>query len=97
MKSKGYKINSESGNEKAVLYFGFDSQHGNHIHVSNQSNVPSVDSQDEEPEKDDFVDTEDGNDVPFWDIRGKLKQKGKEITQKIVDYIKNVDFLDKLD
>ena len=103
LKAKGYKVNSETGNDKAVLYFGFPA-HDNHIHVSNKTNAPSVDSQDvelpptigdEEPEKDDFVDTED--DVPFWDIRGKLKQKGKEITQKIVDYIKNVDFLDKLD
>ena len=100
LKAKGYKINSESGNEKAVLYFGFPA-HDDHIHVSNKTNAPSVDSQDVElpptigSEEDDFIDTED--DVPFWDIRGKLKQKGKEITQKIVDYIKNVDFLDKLD
>jgi len=109
LKSKGYKVNSEKGNDKAVLYFGFPA-HDNHIHVSNKSNAPSVDSQDvelpptigdEEPDVPPTIgseeDEDDGSNIPFWDIRGKLKQKGKEITQKIVDYIKNVDFLDKLD
>jgi len=110
LRGKGYKVNSERGNDKAVLYFGFPA-HDNHIHVSNKSNVPSVDSSNDETpdvpptidgEEDDIPPTIDGeddddSDVPFWDIRGKLKQKGKEITQKIVDFIKNTDFLDKLD
>jgi hypothetical protein len=40
LKAKGYKINSESGNDKAVLYFGFPS-HSDHLHVSNKSGQPS--------------------------------------------------------
>jgi hypothetical protein len=93
LKSKGYKINSESGNEKAVLYFGFDRQHGNHIHVSNQSNVPSVDSGSEDDDDDSTQDNETEN-IPIWDIKGQIKKKGQELTQKIIDFIKNGDFLD---
>jgi hypothetical protein len=40
LKAKGYKINSESGNDKAVLYFGFPA-HNDHLHVSNKSGQPS--------------------------------------------------------
>lgn len=36
----GYTKNSESGNDKAVLTFGFDG-HDNHIHVSKKSESPS--------------------------------------------------------
>lgn len=39
LKNKGYVVNSESGNDKAILYFGFDGNHNNHIHVSNNSKV----------------------------------------------------------
>ena len=37
----GYKKNVESGNEKAVLTFGFPG-HDNHVHVSNKGGVSSV-------------------------------------------------------
>ena len=40
LNAKGYKINSERGNDKAVLYFGFPA-HSNHLHVSNKSGQPS--------------------------------------------------------
>ena len=36
LSSAGYKVNSESGNIKSVLYFGFP-EHNDHIHVSSQS------------------------------------------------------------
>jgi hypothetical protein len=38
----GYKVNSESGNIKSVLYFGFP-EHNNHIHVSSQADKISTD------------------------------------------------------
>lgn len=39
-----YTINRESGNDKAVLYFGFsDGKHENHIHVSNNVGSSSND------------------------------------------------------
>jgi len=46
LKNKGYNINSETNNEKAVLYFGFPN-HENHLHISNMSNIPSSDNEDE--------------------------------------------------
>jgi hypothetical protein len=36
LRDAGYKINSESGNLKSVLYFGFPG-HNDHIHVSSKS------------------------------------------------------------
>jgi|688.fasta_scaffold79276_2 hypothetical protein len=41
LKSTGYKVNSESGSDKAVLYFGFP-DHNNHLHISNKSGQPSI-------------------------------------------------------
>jgi len=38
----GYSINTESGNPKALLYFGFDADHNNHIHISNITKTPSA-------------------------------------------------------
>jgi hypothetical protein len=35
LESMGYALNSESGNSKAVLWFGFPN-HENHVHVSNK-------------------------------------------------------------
>ena len=32
----GYKKNSEEGHDKAVLFFGFDNDHNNHVHISNR-------------------------------------------------------------
>jgi hypothetical protein len=99
LKEKGYKINSERGNDKAVLYFGFPA-HNNHLHVSNQSNVPSTDSGSEDDdetennvEDEEDVDDSDSEKIPIWDIKGQIKKKGQELTQKIIDYIKNGDFL----
>lgn len=36
LESMGYKINSESGNDKAVLWFGFPDHH-HHVHISRKS------------------------------------------------------------
>jgi hypothetical protein len=36
LESMGYKINSESGNDKAVLWFGFKG-HDHHVHISRKS------------------------------------------------------------
>ena len=41
-KKMGYTINIESGNPKALLYFGFsDGHHEHHIHLSNTTDTPS--------------------------------------------------------
>lgn len=48
LREKGYSINSESGNDKSVLYFGFP-KHDNHIHVSMKvgaKSTPSVEKSD---------------------------------------------------
>lgn len=50
LKSAGYKVNSESGNDKAVLYFGFP-DHNNHLHISNKSGQPSTPVTDLETDK----------------------------------------------
>lgn len=49
--SMGYVKNSESGNPKAVLTFGFPG-HDNHIHVSNKLGSPSTVDPDYEPSSD---------------------------------------------
>ncbi len=49
--SMGYVKNSESGNPKAVLTFGFPG-HDNHIHVSNKLGSPSTVDPDYEPSVD---------------------------------------------
>ena len=36
LESMGYKVNSESGNDKAVLWFGFKNHH-HHVHISRKS------------------------------------------------------------
>jgi hypothetical protein len=48
LSNAGYKVNSESGNIKSVLYFGFP-QHNDHIHVSSQADdeISSTDSSDD--------------------------------------------------
>jgi hypothetical protein len=43
LSSAGYKVNSESGNIKSVLYFGFPG-HNDHIHVSSQANNSTLSS-----------------------------------------------------
>jgi hypothetical protein len=40
LRDAGYTVNSESGNAKAVLYFGFPG-HDNHIHISNKDGSPT--------------------------------------------------------
>lgn len=72
LKAKGYKINSESGNDKALLYFGFPA-HNNHLHVSNKSGQPSpsVDDSDIEPINKDEGNSKEGEpeiDEPNTDI-----------------------------
>jgi len=42
LSSAGYKVNSESGNIKSVLYFGFP-EHDDHIHVSSQADDSPTD------------------------------------------------------
>jgi hypothetical protein len=41
-------VNSESGNPKAVLYFGFP-QHDDHIHISNKVGSPAAEVTPEKP------------------------------------------------
>jgi len=48
----GYKVNSESGNIKSVLYFGFP-EHNDHIHVSSQADKISTDLDNDELEPED--------------------------------------------
>jgi hypothetical protein len=43
LSSAGYKVNSESGNIKSVLYFGFP-EHNDHIHVSSKSSDTTLSS-----------------------------------------------------
>jgi len=60
LSSMGYVINSESGNDKAVLTFGFPN-HDNHIHVSRKSDdgesTPSTTPQTTTPSKPSKTDT----------------------------------------
>jgi hypothetical protein len=52
LEDMGYIINRESGNDKAVLWFGF-AGHNNHVHVSRKSyNTPTKDAIPPEPTKD---------------------------------------------
>jgi len=48
----GYKVNSESGNIKSVLYFGFP-EHNDHIHVSSRADKISTDLDNDELEPED--------------------------------------------
>lgn len=48
LKNAGYIVNSESGNPKAVLYFGFP-QHDDHIHISNKVGSPAAEVTPEKP------------------------------------------------
>jgi hypothetical protein len=96
LKDKGYKINSESGNNKAVLYFGF-SGHDNHLHVSNKSNAPSVDSTEDEPSNNYSSDDNEGSDdnsnsddTSPWDVEGSIKSRMEKSGSKINDYIKKL-------
>lgn len=55
----GYTKNSESGNDKAVLTFGFKG-HDNHVHVSKKSTTPSSPSSDDSSETDTETPSEEG-------------------------------------
>jgi len=48
LREAGYTINSESGNPKSVLYFGFP-EHENHIHISNKDGSSTSTSTIEKP------------------------------------------------
>ena len=52
LSNAGYKVNSESGNIKSVLYFGFP-QHNDHIHVSSQADEISPNLDKDELDTDD--------------------------------------------
>ena len=49
LRNAGYTVNNESGNSKAVLYFGFP-EHDNHIHISNKVGSSSSKVSQEKPE-----------------------------------------------
>ena len=51
LRNAGYSVNSESGNPKSVLYFGFPG-HDNHVHVSSTVGSSSTDTKIEKPETD---------------------------------------------
>lgn len=108
LKSIGYKVNSERGNDKAVLYFGFPS-HDNHLHVSNKSSKPSdgpSGTLEDEPESStdsttsstiSSTDVNNTSDEPkFWDIKGQIKKKGEEIKDKILKLL-DYDFFGSKD
>ena len=75
----GYKKNSESGNDKAVLTFGFPN-HDNHVHVSRNSdngtsssdNTKDDDSKKDNTKDDETKTTEDPEDVKDYGMMGQL-------------------------
>ena len=103
LKSKGYSINSEIGNDKSVLYFGF-SGHDDHLHVSNKSGQPSptVDdndvelvNQDVDSPDEDLADVKtDGDkfvdDTSPWDVEGGFKKRIDKIGDNITKAIKTL-------
>jgi hypothetical protein len=72
----GYKKNSESGNDKAVLTFGFPA-HDNHVHVSRNSDSGTSSS---DETKDD--DTKDNQDNTKDKIDNNLKTMTSDIKPK---------------
>jgi hypothetical protein len=70
LSSMGYKINTERGNDKAVLWFGFP-QHHHHVHVSRVSDDGTSTASDKSSDKD-SKSTEDS--MPK-DILNKLEDK----------------------
>ena len=91
LSNAGYKINSESGNIKSVLYFGFP-EHNNHIHVSSQAD----DSSTLDLEKDDDSSKEEYGKNFMIDLISKASEtmgltesKQKQVIQNI-EKIKNL-------
>ena len=91
LSNAGYKVNSESGNLKSVLYFGFPG-HDDHIHVSSQSddistdlNTDDVDSVDD-PGKSFMIDL----------ISGAAKTLGLTNESKQNRIINNIDRIKQL-
>lgn len=78
--SMGYKKNSESGNDKAVLTFGFKG-HDNHIHVSRKSGGSQPNTSELEKFKQELLAPED-NKFTFTDISGSSTMKNKGIPLK---------------
>lgn len=72
--SMGYKKNSEKGNDKAVLTFGFPG-HDNHIHVSRKSGVSSETKSIDDLKQD--LNIPDDTSFTFSDISGSSTMKGK--------------------
>jgi len=70
LSSAGYKVNSESGNIKSVLYFGFP-EHNDHIHVSSKADEISIDS-----DKDDIETSNSGESFMTDIITGAAKALG---------------------
>jgi hypothetical protein len=78
--SMGYKKNSESGNDKAVLTFGFKG-HDNHIHVSRKSGGSQPNTSELDKFKQELLAPED-NKFTFTDISGSSTMKSKGVPLK---------------
>lgn len=86
LEGMGYKINSESGNDKAVLWFGFPNHH-HHVHISRKSDsggsTPSpstttktdTDKTDKDETDKDETDTDDTTDPTSGTTQSKTKSK----------------------
>lgn len=73
--SMGYKKNSEKGNDKAVLTFGFPG-HDNHIHVSRKSGISSEPKTIEDLKQD--LDIPEDDAFAYIDISSSSTMKGKD-------------------
>jgi hypothetical protein len=91
LSNAGYKVNSESGNLKSVLYFGFP-EHDDHIHVSSQSDDISIDL------NTDDVDSVDdpGKNFMIDLISGAAKTLGLTNESKQNRIINNIDRIKQL-
>ena len=74
--SMGYKKNSEKGNDKAVLTFGFPN-HENHIHISRKSGASS------EPKSTEDLTIPDESNLTISDIPDSLTKDDEEETQQM--------------
>lgn len=110
LKNMGYLENKEWGNDKSVLWFGFDG-HNNHIHVSKLSDESGEQTTDKVDKQDKSIDDEDNTELttttttfrelslgfldPF--LKG-LEGVGKEARKKLQkeDIIENKSLMEEI-
>ena len=90
LQSMGYVKNSESGNDKAVLTFGFP-QHHHHVHVSRKSDESGDDNYEKKPDSDEKKSETDKEkeDDKVEDVVNTLT-KGKSIGFDRKDFIDSI-------